>query len=154
MLRCSCDQVRPASAAVHQLRFRGEIHTLTTVLILVGVQLPCRSGTLLFRPLAALAGWHTGYATNIVATWLFLANGAVNPTIYMLRNPLVVAAFRRHRRRYWRVPDRSRASYAIGPVAVDVVDTGIWDCGADSDVARETAVGTSLPPHVFYISGR
>lgn len=154
VLRYSCDQVRPASAAVQQLRFLGEMHTLTTVLILVGLQLVCRSGVMLLRPLAALAGWHVGDATKIVSTWLFLANGAINPTVYMLRNPLVVAAFRRHRQCNWRMPDHSRASlaYAIGPAAV--VQAGAWECEMDSDGVRNTTIGTSQPPYVFYVSGR
>ena len=147
--------MRPASVAVQQLRFLGEMHTLTTVLILVGVQLACRSGLLLLCPLAAVAGWREDDATKVVSTWLFLANGAVNPTVYMLRNPLVVAAFRRLPQCSCRAPDHSRAplAYAAGSASSGDVSSGAQVLGWCDDV-RDTTVGASQPPYVFYVSGR
>ena len=143
-------------AAVQQRRLLGEMNTLITALVLVGVHLLCRSGVMLLWPLAKLAGWNTGHAMKVIATWLFLANSAVNPTVYIARNPVVVAAFRRHRQCEPRKLDRSRASlaYETSSGAVPVVRDTAWDCYAVSDVTSESTDSVDRPACVFYLSGR
>ena len=144
------------SAAVQQLCLLGEMHTLTTVLILVGVQLFCRNVVMLLWPLAKLAGWNASDAMKVIATWLFLVNAAVNPTVYMVRNPVTVGAFRRHQQCKLRKPDRPRASlaYETSAVAVSVARDTAWDCYEVSGLTSDSTLTAFQPTCVFYLSGR
>ncbi|XP_014673578.1 PREDICTED: probable G-protein coupled receptor 135 [Priapulus caudatus] len=80
-------QVRPVALSTRLLRFQGEIHTATTVLVMISVYVSCWTPYCVMTLLSVVVGMPISPTMDNVAAWLAWADAAVNPIIYAVRNP-------------------------------------------------------------------
>lgn len=101
-VRLSEIRVRPVTTYAHLLRFYSEMRTATTVLIMIVFVILCWGPYCLMGMIAALGGHAFSPATDTAAAWMAWANGAINPLIYVIRNPNISLLLGRSREEGYR----------------------------------------------------
>lgn len=86
-VRLSEIRVRPVTTYAYLLRFYSETRTATTVLIMIVFIVFCWGPYCLLGLVTAVGNYTFNPAMDTVAIWLAWANGAINPLIYVMRNP-------------------------------------------------------------------
>ncbi|XP_012682219.1 G-protein coupled receptor 135 [Clupea harengus] len=108
-VRLSEIRVRPVTTYAHLLRFYSEMRTATTVLIMIVFIIFCWGPYCLMGITTALGDYSFNPAMDTVAIWMAWANGAINPLIYVIRNPNISLLFGRSRGEGYRT--RNIAAY-------------------------------------------
>ncbi|XP_015250171.1 G-protein coupled receptor 135 [Cyprinodon tularosa] len=111
-VRLSEIRVRPVTTYSYLLRFYSEMRTATTVLIMIVFIICCWGPYCLMGLVTAIGNYRFNPAMDTVAIWLAWANGAINPLIYVLRNPNISMLLGRSREEGYRT--RNIAAYLSG----------------------------------------
>ncbi|XP_041827481.1 G-protein coupled receptor 135 [Melanotaenia boesemani] len=101
-VRLSEIRVRPVTTYAYLLRFYSEMRTATTVLIMIVFIIFCWGPYCLMGLVTAIGNYSFNPAMDTVAIWLAWANGAINPLIYVLRNPNISMLLGRSREEGYR----------------------------------------------------
>lgn len=108
-VRLSEIRVRPVTTYACLLRFYSEMRTATTVLIMIVFIIFCWGPYCLLGLVTAVGNYTFNPAMDTVAIWLAWANGAINPLIYVMRNPNISMLLGRSREEGYRT--RNIAAY-------------------------------------------
>lgn len=108
-VRLSEIRVRPVTTYAYLLRFYSEMRTATTVLIMIVFIIFCWGPYCLLGLVTAVGNYTFNPAMDTVAIWLAWANGAINPLIYVMRNPNISMLLGRSREEGYRT--RNIAAY-------------------------------------------
>ncbi|XP_054987123.1 G-protein coupled receptor 135 [Sorex araneus] len=121
-VRLATVRVRPVPTYARVLRFFGEVRTATTVMLLIVFVIGCWGPSCFLVLLAAARrapSTRPPSLLNVVAVWLTWANGAINPVIYVIRNPNISVLLRRGREEGYRTRnvDAFLPTRGAGPTA-------------------------------------
>ncbi|XP_067895345.1 G-protein coupled receptor 135 [Heterodontus francisci] len=108
-VRLSEIRVRPVTTYAHLLRFYSEMRTATTVLIMIVFIICCWGPYCVMGIITAAGDLHFTPFMDTVSIWLAWANGALNPLIYVTRNPNISMLLGRNREDGYRT--RNIAAY-------------------------------------------
>ncbi|XP_023681255.1 G-protein coupled receptor 135 [Paramormyrops kingsleyae] len=108
-VRLSEIRVRPVTTYAHLLRFYSEMRTATTVLIMIVFIIFCWGPYCLMGIITAMGNYTFSPVMDTVAIWMAWANGAINPLIYVIRNPNISMLLGRNREEGYRT--RNVAAY-------------------------------------------
>lgn len=108
-VRLSEIRVRPVTTYAHLLRFYSEMRTATTVLIMIVFIIFCWGPYCLMGIITAAADYRFNPVMDTVAVLMAWANGAINPLIYVIRNPNISMLLGRNREEGYRT--RNIAAY-------------------------------------------
>ncbi|CAB1331124.1 unnamed protein product [Coregonus sp. 'balchen'] len=101
-VRLSEIRVWPVTIYANLLRFYSEMRTATTVLIMIVFIIFCWGPYCLMGIITVVGDYSVNPVMDTLAIWMAWANGAINPLIYVIRNPNISLLLGRSRKEGYR----------------------------------------------------